>query len=191
VNSDGNPTDQSERLLERAIAGDQSAVDALWRRHLPRLRRWARGRLPNWARRFADTGDIVQDALLRTFRRLDRFEPRGNGALQAYLREAVRNRIRDEIRRAHRQPAEDALDSDHTTLEPSPFDRAVDAQERERYRAALLRLGESDRELIVSRLELHYTYEQIALISDRVTPNAARVAVRRAILKLAEEMDRD
>lgn len=190
MQSNDEPVDQTERLLRRAIAGDQSAADALWLRHLPRLRRWAHGRLPRWARRFADTGDIVQDALLRTFRRLDKFEPRGNGALQAYLREAVRNRIRDEVRRAHRQPAEDALDSEHSTLDPSPFQQAAHSEERERYRAALLRLGDEDRELIVSRLELHYTYEQIALISERVTANAARVAVRRAILKLAQEMDR-
>ncbi|HUR33582.1 MAG TPA: sigma-70 family RNA polymerase sigma factor [Vicinamibacterales bacterium] len=190
MDSAGDRRDQSERrLIRRAATGDQSAADALWRRHLPLLRRWAHGRLPRWARRFADTGDIVQEALIRTFRRLDRFEPRGNGALEAYLRQAVRNRIRDEIRRAQRQPAEQAVDSDHTTLAPSPFELASESEERARYRAALIRLGEADRELVVARLELHYSYEQIALISQRVTANAARVAVRRAILRLAQEMD--
>lgn len=187
------PDIESEQLLKRGAAGDDSAVNALWARHLPRLRRWAHGRLPQWARGFADTGDIVQDALLRTFRRLDQFEPQGSEALQAYLRQAVRNRILDEIRRAGRQPdleTVDTIETTRSTEEPSPFDLAADSEERRRYRDALLRLGEEDRELIVSRLDLHYSYEQIALITDRATPNAARVAVRRAIVRLAAEMDR-
>jgi RNA polymerase sigma-70 factor (ECF subfamily) len=190
VDPSGESTEPSERLLKRAVDGDELAIDALWRRHLPRLRRWAHGRLPRWARRFADTGDIVQDALLRTFRRLDKFEPRGSGALEAYLREAVRNRVRDEIRRAQRFKNDEVIDSDYTTLGPSPLQLASEAEERALYRSALLRLDDVDRELIVARLELHYSYEQIALVSRRVTANAARVAVRRAILKLVDEMDR-
>lgn len=187
--SDSDGTNDSERLLRRGAAGDQSAINALWERHLPRLRRWAHGRLPRWARGFADTGDIVQDALLRTFRRLDRFEPRGSEALQAYLREAVRNRIRDEIRRASRHAMAPETDAERTAPDPSPFDEAVESEARRQYRAALLRLDDADRELIVSRLELHYSYEQIALISDRATANAARVAVRRAVVKLVDVMD--
>jgi len=190
----GRQADRSAResasLLLRARAGDRAAIESLFNRYLPRLRRWAHGRLPRWARRFADTGDIVQDAFLRTFRRLDRFEPRGDLALQAYLRQAVVNRIRDELRFAHRHPSPEAIDTAHPADGPSPLDEAIDAEDRERYRRALERLGDEDRELVVSRLELHYNYDQIALVTSRATGNAARVAVRRAMVKLAEEMDR-
>src|SRR5687767_3043620 len=92
------------RLLERARAGDQGALEHLFTRHLKPLQRWARGRLPGWARDHADTDDLVQDTLLQTFRRLDDFEPRRVGALQAYLRQAVLNRIRNELRRKGRHP---------------------------------------------------------------------------------------
>ena len=73
-------------------------------RHLGPLRRWVSGRLPRWARDLSDTDDIVQDTLLRTFTRIENFEVRGAGALQAYMRQAVMNRVRDELRRkvAHR-----------------------------------------------------------------------------------------
>ena len=37
-------------------------------------------------------------------KRIDRFESRHEGALQAYLRQAIVNRIRDELRRAKRAP---------------------------------------------------------------------------------------
>src|SRR5688572_32488380 len=81
-------------LIERARAGDQAAVERLFARHLKPLQRWARGRLPQWARDLAQTDDLVQDTLLQTFRRIGDFEPRRVGALQAYLRQA-------EIGRAH------------------------------------------------------------------------------------------
>ena len=86
-------------LLERGRAGDQRALDELFARYAPPLRRWASGRLPRWARDLADTPDLVQETLLQTFRNIDGFEHRGEGAFQAYLRQAVMNRIRDELRR--------------------------------------------------------------------------------------------
>src|SRR6185436_12157630 len=88
----------SWHLLRLARQGDRDALDALFARHLPGLRRWARGRLPRWARGVADTADLVQDVLLNAFRRIDAFEARRKGALQAYLRQAIQNRIRNEFR---------------------------------------------------------------------------------------------
>lgn len=84
----------SERLIRRAQEGDSSAVSALIRRHLPSLRKWARGRMPGWLRTVSDTSDLVQNALLQTFRRINTFEPRGHRALSAYLRQAVVNPCR-------------------------------------------------------------------------------------------------
>jgi DNA-directed RNA polymerase specialized sigma24 family protein len=53
-------------LLEKAKAGDREALDSLFARYLPPLRRWACGRLPAGARDLLDTHDVVQDVLLQT-----------------------------------------------------------------------------------------------------------------------------
>lgn len=177
----------TRQLLRQARAGNTRALSALFRRQGDMLTRWARGRLPQWARRFADTADLVQDVLLQTFRRIDRFEDRGDGALQAYLRQAVMNRLRDELRRIERRPMSE-LPDDLRDPALSPFDTTLDAQRAERYKQALTTLDEADRVLIVARLEMDYTYEQLALISDRPTPEAARKALRRAVMKLAARM---
>src|SRR6185295_20341572 len=87
-------------LLTRSRCGDPAALDLLLARYLPPLQRWASGRLPRWSRDLADTSDIVQEALVDTFRKIESFEHRGEGALRAYLRQAVMNRIRDELRKA-------------------------------------------------------------------------------------------
>jgi DNA-directed RNA polymerase specialized sigma24 family protein len=56
-----------------------------------------------------------------------------------------------------------------------------------RYRAALDRLGARDRELIVAHVELDYTHEQLGCMIGR-SRNAARMALHRAIGRLARQM---
>ena len=151
--------------------------------------RWAHGRLPRWVRTAADTADIVQDVLLQTFRRIDRFQPRGHHALQGYLRRAIQNRITDEVRRSLRVGLEDGDAAlDRPSSSPSPLDLVMRQQARARYLAALDRLRLEDRLLIVGRIDLGYSYEQLAIVSGRVTPDATRVAVRRALVRLAKTM---
>ena len=91
-------------LVERAKLGEREALDRLFTRQLPALRRWARGRLPRRMRDLQDTEDLIQDTAIKAIRRLGSFVSRHPGALQAYLRQAVANRIRDEIRRSVRSP---------------------------------------------------------------------------------------
>jgi RNA polymerase sigma factor (sigma-70 family) len=175
-------------LLERAQAGDRAALDSLIARYLPRLQRWASGRLPRWARDMADTQDLVQETLFQTFKRIERFEPRGEGALLAYLRQAILNRVREELRRAKRRPPRSELDSQAEDNARSPLEEAIGQEALERYERALATLRREDRELVVARIELGYTNQEIAELLDKPTPNAARMAVERAIIRLAKEM---
>ncbi len=184
----GSTPESTTTLLERARAGDRAAIDALFARCIPPLRRWARGRLPTWARDMADTHDVVQDAVVQTFKKIETFDARGEGALQAYLRQAVMNRIRDHIRRVSRRPGTTELDTAQEDPGPSPLEQAVGQEAVERYEAALGRLSEADRELIVASIELGYDYEQLAEATGRRSADAARKAARRALIKLAEEM---
>lgn len=177
----------SERLLLDARKGDSRALSSLLRRHLPSLRRWAHGRLPAWLRAVADTGDLVQNAVLHTVRRLHTFEARGEKALGAYLRQSVLNQIRDEHRRFARRGQHDALTEATADSNPSPFEEAAFSEVEGRYRAALRRLKASDQELVVAHVELGYTHEQLACMTGK-KQNAARMALRRALDRLADAM---
>lgn len=176
-------------LLARSCAGDSRAIEALLERCVPALRRWAHGRLPAFARDLSDTQDLVQETVLHTLRRLPSFEPRHPGAIQAYLREALANRIRDEIRRVRRRPVSDGLIDVHPDSAPSPLQLAIGRQGVERYEAGLKRLKPLDREAIIARIEFQQSYEEIAIALGKPTPNAARVAVTRALARLIEAMD--
>jgi RNA polymerase sigma factor (sigma-70 family) len=178
-------------LLARAKAGESRALNALFARSVPALRRWARGRLPQYARELADTQDLVQEAILHTLNRLNAFEPRHAGALQAYLRQAVANRIRDEIRRATRRPAPVELSESQCDVSPSPLEHVIGREGVERYERALGRLRPADQEAIVARMELQQSYEEVAAALGKPSADAARVAVTRALARLIEEMDHE
>jgi len=180
--------DSTLSLLTRAKTGDSQALDDLAARYLPLLTRWARGRLPPGARDLADTSDLVQETLVQVFKKIEGFEYRGAGAFQAYLRQAVMNRIRNELRRAGRQPPREELDEKQADDRPSPLEEAIGSEMVELYEAALQRLSPKERELIIARVELGLTYAEIAEALTMPSADAARMAVARALVRLAEEM---
>jgi RNA polymerase sigma-70 factor, ECF subfamily len=184
-----NPLESTQQLLDLVRQGDRDALERLYARCLPPLRRWARGRLPSAARGALDTQDLVQDTVVNSLRRLDQFDSRHEGALQAYLRQAVLNRIRDEARRFSRRPVQAELSESFQSEAASPLDIAIGREGVERYEAALQRLRPVDREAIIGRLELQHDYQELAIILGKPNANAARVAVTRALARLMEQLD--
>src|SRR5215475_9014372 len=87
--------EMTTELLHRVKGGDHAALERLLERCLPALQRWAHGRLPGYARDMLETQDLVQEAVIAALRNLQAFEPRHHGALQAYLRQSVKNRVLD------------------------------------------------------------------------------------------------
>lgn len=178
-------------LLQRARHGDREALDALFARLLPPLRRWAHGRFRRKARDGSDTADLVQQAAVGALRHLDQFEPRRRDALRSYLRQAIRNRVMDELRSHGRRPQHVPMDGAHVAGGVSPLVHLLSAEKEQRLRKALSRLRPDERELVVARVEMGYSYAQIRIATGRPSADAARMAVRRALLRLAEEMRSD
>jgi RNA polymerase sigma factor (sigma-70 family) len=191
ISAQSEETESTMRLLERAREGDRDALDRLVSRHLIPLKRWAKGRLPRWARDLADTDDLVQDTMLQTFKRIGDFEARGVGALQAYLRQAVVNRVRDELRKKGRRPESTDLDGLQIDAGLSPLEEAIGRESLARYERALATLTEDEREAIVGRVEMGYSYEELADVLGKPSSDAARKAARRALVRLTQEMDRE
>jgi RNA polymerase sigma factor (sigma-70 family) len=177
-------------LLLRARLGDADALNELFARYLPSLRRWARGRLPQWTRDLRDTDDVVQETLVQTLKNIGTFQPRHEGALQAYLRQALVNRVRDEVRRVNRHGVAAEIVDEHADAAASPLEQAIGHEALARYEGALARLRPEEREVIIARVELGQSYQQIAAGHGKASADAARMAVSRALVRLAEEMDR-
>lgn len=183
-----SPVNTTLALLDRARNGDADALNELIDRYLPRLTRWASGRLPPAARHMLDTADIVQDAMLKTVRNLGGMVVENDGALQAYLRQALVNRLADAYRGSRRQANDTVLLSDVESPEASPLEAAIGSEAAQRYERGLAKLKESDRTAVILRVELCYGYDQIAEMLGKSSAASARVAVSRALARLAEEM---
>ena len=183
------PADKSIDLAMRAKAGDDYALEQLLTRYLPRLRRWASPRMPAH-RTMNETGDLVQDALINAIRHLPRIEIRHEGALYAYFRQAVQNRLIDYYRSRQRRPERLEMPDDAQAEQPSPMELAMSAEAIKRYEAALERLSPHDRQLVILRVECGEEYSAIAAAMEKPSTAAARMACGRAVARLAQEMRR-
>ena len=68
------------------------------------------------------------------------------------------------------------------------MEAAIGRQALERYETALSRLRAMDREAIIGRIELGLTYDELAAALGKPSANAARMALERALFRLAHEM---
>ena len=175
-------------LVLRANRGEAPALDELVARYLPRLQRWAHGRLPPAARGALQTHDLVQGTIMDVIERLPSFNPRHEGAFQAYVRTTLWNKIRDLARQHTRRGPHEPLPPDLAAEEWSPLDLAVGRETLGRYEAALERLRPDDKALIVARIEMGRPYSEMATMFEKPSVAAVHMAVSRALVKLAEEM---
>jgi len=158
----GGATDAE--LVERSRGGDREAADALARR----CRRPAYLLALQLLRDPDDALDVAQDALLRLFSTLDRFDP--GRPLRPWLAAIVRNRARDlERRRRVRRTSPLAADDGERAVvlvdaRSGPDGDAERAELRSRVWRALGGLAAAQREILVLRDYQDLKYEEIAAV---------------------------
>jgi RNA polymerase sigma factor (sigma-70 family) len=163
---------------------EQALVDCL-----PSLQRWAHNRVPPASRGRFDARDLVQEAVVRTWPRLRHFEMRHPKALEAYLRHAVMNIVRDEARRTARRPISTELPEEIAGGGATPLEVLLRGDQCRRYRSAMKRVSPKDRRLLVARVIHQHSAGEIAEAFGFPTVAAARMAVRRAFGRFAKELN--
>jgi len=106
-----------------------------------------------------DAQDLVQEALIRVRRGLERYEP---GSLEGWLARIVTNVFLDEVRRRRRRPADALPDDPERVLPRSPAADEVSTQLSDEIQAALAALPEEFRVPVVLCDVADQSYEQIA-----------------------------
>jgi RNA polymerase sigma-70 factor (ECF subfamily) len=185
--SEASSLESTSLLLERIRAGDAAARERLFARVLPALTRWAHRRLPARMRDLSETEDLVQLSLMRALSRVDSFEAQREGAFLAYLREILKNLVRDEVRRVRRRQVEPLSESREDPA-PSPLERTVSRDVLDRYERALEKLSAESQQAVLLRVEFAYTYPEIAAALGKASPDAARMIVGRALVEIARHM---
>lgn len=182
------PAEPTAQLISRIRAGDDAARERLFARFVPIMQQWARGRVPPQARGMNETDDFVQATLMNALRHIDTIQVEREGAFFAYLRAALMNGLRDELRKASRRPQEaDALEA-LPARDPSPLDRVIDQAAFDAYEAALATLAPDQQEAVMLRLEFHLSHTEIADAIGCPSADAARAKVARAVARLARAL---
>ena len=186
-------------LVREAQGGNRDAVDALFARYLPRVRQIVALRLGYGWRRFTAYEDLVQDALLRLFSKLDRFEERPEGTFRNWVAVCVANSVRNSLRMeksgapgARRVPMHPGEDESSVFVlldkRPGPSTIYKGREMLERIEKVLLEMKEEHREAILLRRFCEMSYEEVASSLGLPSEAAARKAVSRAIAVFRERL---
>jgi RNA polymerase sigma-70 factor (ECF subfamily) len=146
--------------------------------------RWAHGRLCASARCQNETRDLVHISIGKAFSSLDGFVYRNQGSFLGYLHRILRNEVATVNRLWMMRKPSAELDGNVADSGPGPDDAYVARERLEIYERALATLPTRDQELIRMR-EMGLTNPEVASEAGFASPNAARMAVTRAIERLA------
>jgi RNA polymerase sigma-70 factor (ECF subfamily) len=186
--SSGGNSNDTATLVQRIRSGDNVAREALFRRYLPLLRRWASGRLPKSARDLADTDDLVQVTLMRALNRIETFQVNQKGCFLAYLRQIFINEVRQEIKHCKRVPGSESISDEMRDDDlPTVLEQLVGVEQLQSYQLALGTLTKRQQEVLVMRIEFGMTYPEIALETGR-SADAVRIMVARATVELGRRL---
>lgn len=188
--------ENTRSLVARALSNDRDAVDTLFQRYRERLRSALRKLVgPKYRLLLADSEDATQDAILSALRRLSQFEYRGDGSFLAWLLKGAEYEILRRVRAMETQKRagqqnEVELDTQIARILPGDDrtpDQIVGEQEMaERVRAALQRLPDREREVIMLRRYLELENEEICNELGLPSAGAVRALLSRAQARLSE-----
>lgn len=181
---DGRELNPTLRLLDLAKKGDQRSLSELFHRYHLRLTNWAHGRLCPAARSQNETRDLVQIAFQKAFNSLDGFDYRHEGSFLGYLHQILRHEVANANRRWMKKKPTVELDGDHVDPAPDPLADVIESERQELFDRALATMTPYEQSLIRMR-EMGFKNSDIAEELDLPSPNAARMAVARAVERLA------
>ena len=193
---DANESEESRQLVDDLRAGKREALNSLFARHEPYLRRVVGFRLDRRVRRRVAVSDVVQQTQVDAFERIDEYLEGEPMPFRWWLRRAAHDRLRRvhrEHRAGKRAVAREISLADRTSLQiaalagggTSPSGRAVRRELAARVRRALGQLSETDREVLMMRNFEEMPYDAIGYVLG-IDPTAARMRHGRALVRLGK-----
>lgn len=190
----GSLPDSIDALIQRCLAGDQTAWEQIVRQH------WRK--VFNIAYKFTgkhdEAEDLTQDVFLKIFKSLDTFDRRAN--FQTWLVSVSRNLCIDHYRSVRKE--RETIDRDVDAGDLSPVAQTVSPiaalEHRDRVvllRAALAKLPETLRDAVMLRDIHELSYQEIAerqnlpegTVKSRI--NRGRTELARQIRRLRDELE--
>lgn len=175
------PNIEEASLVRRAIMRDREAFGDLYDRHVVRVYRHIYYLVGN----AAEAEDLTAQAFLQAWEAIDRYQMRGAPFVSWLLRIAHNLAVSHLRSRKDRSELPDTL-VDHSRL-GNPEEVVQQTAEGERVRAAILRLREEQRQVIMLRFVEDLEYPEVAEIVGKSVA-AVRVIQHRALNALRKQI---
>lgn len=189
---------ETQQLLARIQSGDAHAVSALLAAHQRELRQFVALRLDTRLRARLDPSDVVQEAELEVFRRLEDYLRRRPMPFRLWLRKTAYERMLM-LRRQHVETGRRTVDREQPLPDPSAIALAelfqaggsspsqhLSREEVARLVSeALAQMADTDRSILLMRNVELLSYEEISCILS-IESAAARKRYGRALLRLRQ-----
>lgn len=175
-------------LLLKAQTGDADALARLVASYSSHLQRWVSRRVPWVLLATLDTAELVRDAIAQALPHADELQIQSEDALQFYLQQALKARVIALHQGAGYRAGRGEASQDLGPPGILPQYAAIGFDALGRYERALASLTKQERDAIVFRVEFWLDYEEIAAHLGRAGADAARTAVSRALVRLADKM---
>lgn len=189
--SDAGP--DSQYLVAAVHRGDAAALDALLRRHLPDLMVFVRAKSGPRLRAQESCSDLVQTVCREALQSVEQYEWRGEGSFRRWLFTLAMNKLRnraDYHAAERRDAARVVAGSDAVAATPGgfgPSQHAIAGEANAKFEAALDRLDEDQREVILMARVIGMSHAEIAAELG-IAEGAVRTRLSRALARLATRM---
>ncbi|HEY0698060.1 MAG TPA: RNA polymerase sigma factor ShbA [Micromonospora sp.] len=170
-------------LVRRAVEGDPEAVSQLIAQIRPMVVRYSLARLGRTGAGYATAEDVAQEVCLAVLRALPRFTDQGRPFV-AFVYRIAAHKVADVGRAAQRDRADSTAELPETPDPgPGPESLALAADDGARLTALLAVLPETQREILVLRLAVGMTADEVGTVLG-MTAGAVRLAQHRALTRL-------
>lgn len=196
-----SPAEPGEMLTASAGASQKSVADcralmldtaAMALKYRPFLKAIAAAEFPDHLQSRIDDSDLVQETLLKATQNIHQFQGTTECELESWLRESLRNQIRDSVRFHSRQQRDVAMETAASEIpgpgcDPTPSEQIRTSETQERIWRVVGELPDDYRTVILLRQQMDLTFVEIAEQMQR-TPDAVRMLWGRAIVVLGEKL---
>jgi RNA polymerase sigma-70 factor (ECF subfamily) len=171
-------------LVTRAVHADQEAIGRLLAQIRPAVVRYCRARLGRLGGAYTTADDVAQDVCLAVLRALPRFQQQEGRPFAAFIYRIAANKVADAQRVGSRRAAlpVDVL-NERPDRTPGPEQQVMAEDLARRLSALLAHLPEIHREIVVLRVAVGLTAEEVGRVLT-MSPAAVRVAQSRALAHL-------
>ncbi|AQA01624.1 RNA polymerase subunit sigma [Mycobacterium sp. MS1601] len=181
------PGERLDAVVADAVAGDRNALREVLETIRPIVVRYVRARVGTAERSGLSADDVAQEVCLAAMQALPRYQDQGRPFL-AFVYGIAAHKVADAHRAAGRNKADPTdVVPERFSVDAGPEQLAMNADSAARMDALLKILPEKQREILILRVVVGMSAEEVAEAVGS-TAGAVRVAQHRALARLKSEI---